>query len=55
MGLSGHVGVVAKDQDHRLSKEGASEMTVIAGLCAEGDVHQGISVKHRSRAAADHG
>ena len=50
---SGRVVVVAKDGEHRFSKEAAAEVRVIAGLGVEGDAHRGITVKHRSRVAAD--
>ena len=50
---SGRVVVVAKDGEHRFSKEAAAEVRVIAGLGVEGDAHRGIMVKHRSRVAAD--
>lgn len=44
---------MAKNGEHRFSKEIAAEVRVIAGMGIEGDAHQGITVKHRSRVAAD--
>ena len=49
----GRVVVVAKNGEHRFSKQIAAEVRVIAGMGIEGDAHQGITVKHRSRVAAD--
>lgn len=50
---SGFVAAVAKDGDHRFSKGLAAAITVVAGLGVEGDAHQGVTVQHRSRVAAD--
>ncbi len=50
---SGRVVGVAKDGKHRFSKQATAEVTVIAGLGIEGDAHNGVKVKHRSRVAAD--
>lgn len=50
---SGLVVAVAKDGEHRFSKEPATEVRIVAGLGVEGDAHQGVTVKHRSRVAAD--
>jgi len=50
---SGRIIAVAKDGTHRFSKQAAPEITIIAGLGVEGDAHQGITVKHRSRVAVD--
>jgi MOSC domain-containing protein YiiM len=44
---------VAKAQGHGFSKQVAIEIRIIAGLGVEGDAHQGATVKHRSRLAAD--
>jgi MOSC domain-containing protein YiiM len=51
--LSGRVLAVARDAEHRFSKQRASELRVLVGLGVEGDAHQGATVKHRSRVAAD--
>ena len=50
---TGRVIAVAKDGEHRFSKQLVAEVTVIAGYGIEGDAHEGITVKHRSRVAAD--
>ena len=47
------VVAVAKDDQHRFSKNPVAEIAVIAGLGVEGDAHLGRTVKHRSRVAAD--
>jgi MOSC domain-containing protein YiiM len=51
--LSGHVVAVARDGEHRFSKHLVTEIRVLNGLGVEGDAHQGVTVKHRSRVAAD--
>jgi MOSC domain-containing protein YiiM len=49
----GSVIAVAKAPDHGFSKQVASEIRIIVGQGVEGDAHQGDSVRHRSRVAAD--
>ncbi|WP_132960463.1 MOSC domain-containing protein [Rhizobium sp. BK251] len=44
---------VATDESHRFSKVTADEIHVLAGLGVAGDVHQGVTVKHRSRVRVD--
>jgi MOSC domain-containing protein YiiM len=44
---------VARDGEHNFSKRTVAELKVLAGLGVEGDAHQGATVKHRSRVAAD--
>ena len=44
---------VARDGEHRFSKVLVTAITVVAGLGVEDDAHQGITVQHRSRVAAD--
>ena len=44
---------VARDAEHRFSKEVVPEIRILAGLGVEGDAHMGVTVKHRSRVAAD--
>jgi MOSC domain-containing protein YiiM len=51
--LNGFVVAVAKDATHRFSKDVVAAINIVAGLGVEGDAHQGITVKHRSRVAAD--
>jgi MOSC domain-containing protein YiiM len=49
----GCVVAVARDDTHLFSKRRVDEIHVVAGLGVAGDVHQGVTVKHRSRVAAD--
>ena len=51
--MIGHVIAVAKDSSHRFSKLIVPEITVVAGLGVDGDAHQGLTVKHRSRVKVD--
>jgi MOSC domain-containing protein YiiM len=51
--VSGRVVAVARDGEHRFSKQLVAEIAILNGLGVEGDVHQGVTVKHRSRVAAD--
>lgn len=44
---------VARRDRHALSKEVVPEIRLLAGLGVEGDAHQGVTVKHRSRVARD--
>src|SRR5436853_4539088 len=38
---------------HRFSKAPQERIRLVAGLGVEGDAHQGVTVKHRSRVARD--
>lgn len=51
--VSAHVIAVARDGKHRFSKQPVAEINILTGLGVEGDAHQGVTVKHRSRVAAD--
>ena len=51
--MSGRVIAVARDGEHRFSKQPTSEIQIVAGLGVEGDAHQGRLVKHRSRVRVD--
>ncbi len=51
--MSGFVVAVARDGEHRFSKQLVPEIRIVTGLGVEGDAHQGITVKHRSRVRAD--
>lgn len=51
--MAGHVIAVARDSQHRFSKRIVPDIRVLPGLGVEGDAHQGPTVKHRSRVAAD--
>ena len=47
------VVAVAARSGHHFSKTVLPEITLVAGLGVEGDAHQGVTVKHRSRVARD--
>lgn len=51
--MTGQVLAVAMDGSHRFSKQIVPEITIVAGLGVDGDAHQGVTVKHRSRVKAD--
>ena len=51
--MIGRVLAVASDGQHRFSKRTAPEIRIVGGLGVQGDAHTGITVKHRSRVAAD--
>jgi MOSC domain-containing protein YiiM len=44
---------LAYNGDHRFSKQGVAEFTLLKGLGVKGDAHAGALVKHRSRVKAD--
>ena len=44
---------VSRDAAHGFSKAAVAEIRLVAGLGVEGDAHQGVTVKHRSRVARD--
>lgn len=44
---------VARASGHGFSKRIEAEVRILAGLGVEGDAHQGATVRHRSRVAAD--
>jgi MOSC domain-containing protein YiiM len=49
----GVVMAVCRNATHAFSKPTRESITLIAGLGVEGDAHMGVTVKHRSRVAAD--
>lgn len=49
----GTVIAVSRGQRHGPGKAGQPAIRLIAGLGVEGDVHAGVTVKHRSRVARD--
>lgn len=51
--MTGQVIAVAMDGSHRFSKLIMPQITIVAGLGVQGDAHQGVTVKHRSRVKAD--
>ena len=50
---SAHVVAVARDGEHRFSKQTTTEIRIITGLGVEDDAHQGRQVQHRSRVRKD--
>lgn len=51
--LMGHVVAVCQSATHTMSKPKVSKIRLLEGLGVEGDAHQGVTVKHRSRVAKD--
>jgi MOSC domain-containing protein YiiM len=51
--MSRKVVAVARGKGHDFSKPLVDEVLLVAGLGIEGDAHQGVTVKHRSRVAMD--
>ena len=47
------VVAVHRSAGHTFSKAGEAAVTLLEGLGVEGDAHAGVTVKHRSRVAAD--
>ena len=52
-GTAGVVTAVSCGAEHRFSKGLRDSIRLLAGLGVEGDAHLGVTVKHRSRVAAD--
>ncbi len=50
---NGAVAAVARNATHAFSKPPRDEIVLLAGLGVEGDAHAGVTVRHRSRVAAD--
>jgi MOSC domain-containing protein YiiM len=51
--LTGRVIAVCQSAMHTMSKPKVSRIRVLENLGVEGDAHQGVTVKHRSRVAKD--
>lgn len=49
----GVVTAVSRNEEYTFTKPTRPSITLLAGLGVEGDVHQGVTVKHRSRVAQD--
>ena len=49
----GVVIAVCRNATHEFIKPARESITLVAGLGVEGDAHMGVTVKHRSRVAAD--
>jgi MOSC domain-containing protein YiiM len=50
---TGVVTAVSRSKEYTFSKPNEDSITLVAGLGVAGDVHQGVTVKHRSRVARD--
>ncbi|MEU6018074.1 MOSC domain-containing protein [Streptomyces sp. NPDC047515] len=51
--MTGRVTVVSRSEAYSFTKPNRRSVTLLAGLGVEGDVHAGVTVKHRSRVAQD--
>ncbi|MFF0451418.1 MOSC domain-containing protein [Streptomyces sp. NPDC004609] len=51
--MSGIVTAVSSNGEYAFTKPNRDSITLLAGLGVEGDVHAGVTVKHRSRVAQD--
>ncbi|MZF83825.1 MOSC domain-containing protein [Streptomyces sp. SID5643] len=51
--MSGHVTAVSSNGEYAFTKPNRDSITLLTGLGVEGDVHAGVTVKHRSRVAQD--
>lgn len=53
MHLKATVTVVSRSATHTMTKPNQPSIRLLGGLGVEGDAHQGVTVKHRSRVARD--
>jgi MOSC domain-containing protein YiiM len=51
--MGGTVTAVSGNAEYSFTKPNHAAITLLAGLGVEGDVHAGVTVKHRSRVAQD--
>jgi MOSC domain-containing protein YiiM len=51
--MRGTVRAVSSNGEYSFTKPNRDSITLLAGLGVEGDVHAGVTVKHRSRVARD--
>jgi MOSC domain-containing protein YiiM len=51
--MDGTVVAVSRNGEYSFTKPNRESITLLAGLGVEGDVHAGVTVKHRSRVARD--
>jgi MOSC domain-containing protein YiiM len=51
--MGGTVVAVSRNEGYSFTKPNHAGVTLLAGLGVEGDVHAGVTVKHRSRVAVD--
>jgi MOSC domain-containing protein YiiM len=49
--MTGIVAAVSRSPTHSFTKPNADSIRLVAGLGVDGDAHQGVTVKHRSRIA----
>ena len=47
--MTGIVSAVSRSPSHSFTKPNADTIRLVAGLGVDGDAHQGVTVKHRSR------
>uniref|UniRef100_A0AAU2UX82 MOSC domain-containing protein n=1 Tax=Streptomyces sp. NBC_00003 TaxID=2903608 RepID=A0AAU2UX82_9ACTN len=52
-GITGTVTAVSSNGEYSFTKPNRDSITLLPGLGVEGDVHAGVTVKHRSRVAQD--
>jgi MOSC domain-containing protein YiiM len=50
---TGTVAAVSRSPTHSMSKPNTDNIRLVQGLGVDGDAHQGVTVKHRSRVAKD--
>ncbi|GAA4930964.1 MOSC domain-containing protein [Streptomyces coeruleoprunus] len=53
MSTNGTVSAVSSNGEYTFTKPNRDSVTLLAGLGVQGDVHAGVTVKHRSRIAQD--
>jgi MOSC domain-containing protein YiiM len=51
--VQGTVTAVSSNSDYSFTKPNRDSITLLTGLGVEGDVHAGVTVRHRSRVAQD--
>jgi MOSC domain-containing protein YiiM len=51
--MGGAVAAVSSNGEYSFTKPNRASISLLAGLGVEGDVHAGVTVKHRSRVAQD--
>lgn len=51
--MKGLVFALCRSSTHTMSKPKVSSLRILKGLGVDGDAHQGLTVKHRSRVARD--
>ena len=51
--MNGVVAAVSRSEAHTMSKPVRESIRLVAGLGVDGDAHQGVTVKHRSRVRRD--